>query len=157
MSYGLPTLEQFKRILTMLKWWESQPRNKVNLGEWTPLVKRTASGTLTSASVSVTFKITTDHTADAVYHAKSFTDVVADVVPSGALAEADIGTIATANDCLVLNLVELGSSQTGHDVTATLNTDHFSLYGFGRVAHINTDGTKIVHALGFFVGCEEGV
>ncbi len=146
-----------RRVAKATRWVEQQPKGHETADYGTgPLAVGNNEGVDVGSTIS--FLITGDHSAGAVYVGKSFTDVPtdgADVAPSGSLAESDVGTLAGANDLLILNLVELGSSATGHDLTAVVNTDRFSLYGVGRVAHINEDGTKVVHTAMYYVGCTD--
>jgi hypothetical protein len=101
-------------------------------------------------------KVTSDASGKGKYNGKSFTDRSTDVLGTGDLAESDFGTLSSTEDCLILNPVELGSSTTGHDVTATANTDKFAIYFTGRLSRVNSDGKKVVHAMLFYVGCAEG-
>jgi hypothetical protein len=97
--------------------------------------------------------VTSNAAGNGKYNGKSFSDVTADVSASGNLAESDFGTLSSTEDCLILNPVELGSSATGHDVTAAANTAKFAIYFTGRLGRINSDGKKVVHAMMFYVGC----
>jgi hypothetical protein len=106
-------------------------------------------------TVVISGKVTSNAAGNGKYNGKSFTDVTADVSASGNLAESDFGTLSSTEDCLILNPVELGSSTTGHDVTATANTDKFAIYFTGRLVRTNSDGIKVVHAMLFYVGCAE--
>jgi hypothetical protein len=105
---------------------------------------------------TISGKVTSNASGNGKYNGKSFTDVTADVSASGNLAESDFGTLSSTEDCLILNPVELGSSTTGHDVTATANTDKFAIYFTGRLVRVNSNGIKVVHAMLFYVGCAEG-
>ncbi len=98
-------------------------------------------------------KITGNAAGNGKYTGKSFKSMTADVAASGSLAESELGGLQTANDCLVLNLAELGSSTTGHDVTAVTNTAQFAIYFVGLHRWTNSDGTKVIEAVEFFVGC----
>lgn len=118
-----------------------------------PTARRAAVSDDPPSPVVISGKITGNASGNGKYTGKSFADVTADVSASGNLAEADFGTLAAANDCLVLNGPELGVSNTGHDVTAATNTAQFSLYFTGRLVRVNSDGTKVVHAQLFWVGC----
>jgi len=102
---------------------------------------------------TISGKVTSNASGNGKYNGKSFTDVTADVSASGNLAESDFGTLSSTEDCLILNPVELGSSQTGHDVTATANTNKFAIYFTGRLVRTNSDGKKVIHAMLFYVGC----
>lgn len=113
------------------------------------------SQTSTEAVRVISGKVTSNAAGNGKYNGKSFTDVTSDVSASGNLAESDFGTLSSTEDCLILNPVELGSSTTGHDVTATANTDKFAIYFTGRLARVNSDGKKVVHAMLFYVGCAE--
>jgi hypothetical protein len=106
-------------------------------------------------TVVISGKVTSNASGNGKYNGKSFTDVTADVSASGNLAESDFGTLSSTEDCLILNPVELGSSTTGHDVTATANTDKFAIYFTGRLSRVNSDGKKVVHAMLFYVGMAE--
>lgn len=97
--------------------------------------------------------ITGNASGSGKYTGKSFADITSNVSASGALAEADCGTLATSNDCLVLNLIELGSTNTGHDLTATANVTQFSLYFVGRLLRVNSDGTKVIEIDRTYAGC----
>jgi hypothetical protein len=60
MSHWLPTVEQARRILTMLKWWESTPRNEAQLGEWNRFPPKSAAAgggslTIQKSDISITF------------------------------------------------------------------------------------------------------
>ena len=59
MSYAAFTIEQARRILVMLKWWEAQPRIKAPVGVWNPILKTSAAagtscipGTITANSAA---------------------------------------------------------------------------------------------------------
>ena len=97
--------------------------------------------------------ITGNASGNGKYVGKSFTDRTTDASASGNLAESDFGTLAGSNDCLILNAAELGSSTTGHDVTAAANTAQFAIYFVGRLLRINADGTKVVEVYMPYVGC----
>jgi hypothetical protein len=99
--------------------------------------------------------VTSDASGKGKYNGKSFTDRTTDVLATGDLAESDFGGLSSTEDCLILNPVELGSSTTGHDVTATANKDKFAIYFTGRLARVNSDGKKVIHAMLFYVGCTE--
>jgi hypothetical protein len=107
-------------------------------------------------TVVISGKVTSDASGKGKYNGKSFTDRTTDVLATGDLAESDFGDLSSTEDCLILNPVELGSSTTGHDVTATANTDKFAIYFTGRLDRVNSDGKKVVHAMLFYVGCAEG-
>lgn len=103
--------------------------------------------------VGISGLITGNASGNGKYTGKSFNDITTDVSASGTLAESDCGTLATSNDCLILNLTELGSSTTGHDLTAAANTSQFSLYFVGRLLRVNSDGTKVVQIAQTYTGC----
>jgi hypothetical protein len=141
------------RVGRATKWVEQQPTFK-ETADYGARVR----GSITSLIGSgISGLITGNAAGSGKYTGKSFTDTPGgaggDVSASGALAEADFGTLAAADDCLVLNPVELGSSNTGHDVTQTANTGKFAIYFTGRLVRINSDGKKVVHAMLFFAGC----
>jgi hypothetical protein len=138
-------LESYSRGAARILWKESGTGTKWAVVQVGAGIGETISG-----------KVTSDASGNGKYNGKSFTDVTSDVSASGNLAESDFGTLSSTEDCLILNPVELGSSTTGHDVTATANTDKFAIYFTGRLARVNSDGKKVVHAMLFYVGCAEG-
>jgi hypothetical protein len=102
---------------------------------------------------TVTFKVTSAISgAGGMYNVKTFTPATGDVDTSGDLAESDIGTIADAEDGILLCLPELGAGTT-HYLLETINTTHFSVYGEGTIKRYQADGKKVIHANMFWVGC----
>lgn len=102
---------------------------------------------------SISGLVTGNATGNGKYVGKSFAPNPSDVDPATNLAEADFGALADADDCLILNPVELGLSTSGHMVTETVNTTAFAIYFIGQLLHTNTDGTKVVAAMMFYAGC----
>jgi hypothetical protein len=100
-------------------------------------------------------KITSNAAGSGKYNGKSFTPPAGDINPASDLSEADFGVLSGSEDLLVLNPIELGVSNTGHDVTATDNTDHFSLYFTGNLMSVNSDGIKVVVVNYFWIGCTD--
>ena len=97
--------------------------------------------------------ITSNASANGAYNGKSFTDRTSDVAPSGSIAEADFGTLAAAEDCLVLNAAELGLATPGHYVTAAVNTAQFAIYFVGRLVRTNSNGIMVVEVYMPWAGC----
>ena len=87
------------------------------------------------------------------YTGKTFGDPTADVPASGDLAESDFGTLAEAEDCLILNAAELGFADGSHWVTQAYNTDAFAIYFAGRLVRVNSDGKKVIQVYMPFRGC----
>ena len=52
----------------------------------------------------------------------------------------------------MLNLPEVGFSNTGHDLT-NVTTQAFSLFGTGQLVRVNANGTKIIRANLYYAGC----
>lgn len=84
-------------------------------------------------------KITGNETGGGKYQGKSYThDGTTDIAATGNLAESELGTLAAAVDCRVLNYAEEG--ETTHDLTAgTPEIDTFLCHWF----RTNSDGIKV--------------
>lgn len=84
-------------------------------------------------------KITGNETGGGKYQGKSYThDGTSDVAATGNLAESELGTLASAVDCRVLNFAEEG--QSTHDLTSgTPKVDTFLCHWF----RTNSDGIKV--------------
>lgn len=94
----------------------------------------------------VVVKITGNATGGGKYLGKIFRLTrTADIAQTGNLAEAEIGTLPSANDAIVVNLTELGLST--HDLTN--GTPKVTVY-LGKVYHINSADPKYVVVIGGF-------
>jgi hypothetical protein len=84
-------------------------------------------------------KITGNATGGGKYNGKSYThDGTSDVAATGNVSESELGTLASADDCLVLNFAEEG--ETTHDLTAgTPEIDTFLCHWY----RTNSDGKKV--------------
>lgn len=126
--------------------WTFTPRGKTQI----PLL-----ATRIDAGAIVSGFVTGNAAGNGKYVGKSFISIpTTDVSASGSLATADMGTLASAADCLILNMVEAdGVTTTGHDVTAAANTSQFAIYFLGQLQQVNSDGTKVIRALLIYAAC----
>jgi hypothetical protein len=90
-------------------------------------------------------KITANETGGGKYQGKSYThDGTTDVAATGNVAESELGTVASAVDCRVLNYAEEG--ETTHDLTAgTPENDTFLCHWY----RTNSDGIKVCAVVAF--------
>jgi hypothetical protein len=90
---------------------------------------------------AVRVKITGNATGGGKYTGRTISAATSDVSNSSDLAEGDLGTVASADNCLILNTGEIGEST--HDLTDS-DSDDGNLYHVGAIIRTNSDGTVVV-------------
>lgn len=145
----LLTNEEYERLITAAKTIEGGGSGGLSLfkgkgvaGTSSELLPR-RDGTKVSRLIWV--KITGNETGGGKYQGKSYThDGTTDVAATGNVAESELGTLASAVDCRVLNFAEEG--ETTHDLTAgTPEIDTFLCHWF----RTNSDGIKVCAVVAF--------
>ncbi len=106
-----------------------------------------------AGSSTITGLITSNAAGGGKYNGKSITITPGDVSASGDLDVSDLGTLSSTEDCLVLDMSEMGLADGGHYLTETVNTDQFAIYFEGWLLQTNSDGKKVVVIDKQWAGC----